>query len=103
MYKYEKELFYFKYGVLQWPSMIISAVLYALVIFRLRDGKQNDRKRQLTVAFLVLWSAWVVLSVPYAGYEIYKQFYWKFELRFDSVHSLTFLIAYHHCDCLRLF
>ncbi len=77
-----------KYFVLQIPVAVASSVLYARVGTTLMKGNTNSRKRNLTIAFFVLWVLWLVLSMPYAFYETYQTFrgdfgmiedLWRFE------------------------
>ena len=98
---YPKHVYCLKYAVLQAPCMVISGVLYALVIAQLRKGsKKNSRKQTLTYAFLVLWSCWVLLSLPYTVFETYKTFFWRFQYNFDTDSGFHLALEFHQSNYL---
>ncbi len=89
---FRKEAVILKYFVLQLPVAVVSSILYARVGSKLMEGKTNARKRNLTIAFFVLWVLWLVLSLLYAFYEIYQTFWGEFGmiedlLRFEELTS----------------
>ena len=73
--KFPTVLVVVKYFVLQIPVFLMTGAMYFRVILVLRGGaKNNARKRNLSIAFCILWLAWVLFSLPYAVYEAYKAF-----------------------------
>ncbi len=59
-----------KYFILQLPAVVLCAVLYFRVVLKLKTGVENSSKTILTITFIVLWIFWVLLSLPYAVFEI---------------------------------
>ena len=59
----------FKYLFIHVPVILVSGAMYCRIILTLRTGKQNARKRTLTVAFAALWLLWALCLIPYAVLE----------------------------------
>ncbi len=99
--KYAKHVLVLKYAVLQVPCVIISGLLYAFVIARLRQGnKKNNRKSVLTKTFFALWFCWVICSTPYSAYEAYESFFWNFDDIFDTAGGIGLALDFHQRHCL---
>ncbi len=47
------------------PAAVISGILYTRVLLVLRTTRTDRRKKVISIAFVLLWLSWVVLTVPY--------------------------------------
>ena len=66
------------------PCAIVSGVLYARVLFTLREGNQNSAKTWLSRCLCGLWLSWVLLNLPSVLFEIRLQVLPDYELRYNQ-------------------
>ena len=86
--KYSDAILIYKYGVLMIPVLLVTGAMYVRVILVLKNGaKHNERKRNLSIAFSILWLSWAIFMAPFAIYEVYEHFFAEF---FNDVQVNTF-------------
>ena len=88
-------LLFYKYIVVQLPVAIIAGVLYIRAIVTLNATRFNKRKKVLTIAFVLLWASWILISLPYGVFEFAIS-----SKEFSTINYKSFLVVLNEIDDL---
>ena len=53
------------------PTLAASGLFYLQIVKKLKVGRQDSRKKSLSIAFCVLWLSWILFCAPYVAFEFY--------------------------------